>query len=320
MSGEGSGGVLLGIDLGGTQIKTARFSSAGEWESESQASSHGHENPKEIFGALYSAASDLIGDNRLAGVGICVAGVFDPQSGKIVNSPNMPTLNGFDLREWVRSAFGEIPIHMMNDANAAALGEFHAGAGTGAESMFLLTLGTGVGGGFVIGGEIWEGVASVAGEVGHMCIQADGPLCNCGAKGCLEAFISSWALIRDANAIARKKPGSAIAGLPSLTPEDLAALAAQGDEDANALWEKAGTMLGIGIASLMNLLNPERIVLAGGLAKAGDLLLKPAENTWKIQAFDRAHETTSVRMGTLGEWAGVRGAVQPLLNQRLLKP
>lgn len=319
MSGEGSGGVLLGIDLGGTQIKAARFSSVGEWESKSLASSHGNENPEEIFEALYSTASDLIENSQLAGVGVGVAGVFDPQSGKIVNSPNMPTLNGFDLRGRMRSAFGDIPIHMMNDANAAALGEFHAGAGAGAGSMFLLTLGTGVGGGFVIGGEIWEGAASVAGEVGHMCIQAGGPLCNCGAKGCLEAYVSSWSLIRDANTIARKKPGSAIAGLPSLTPEDLAALAAQGDEDATALWENAGTMLGVGIANLMNLLNPERIVLVGGLAKAGGLLLKPAEKTWKIQAFDRAHETTSVRMGTLGEWAGVRGAVQPLLKQPLPK-
>ncbi len=320
MSGEGSGGILLGIDLGGTRIKAARFSSVGVRESESQSSSHGNENSEEIFEALHSAASDLIGGDRLAGVGVGVAGVFDPQSGKIVNSPNMPSLNGFDLRGRVRSAFGEIPIHMMNDANAAALGEFHAGAGAGAGSMFLLTLGTGVGGGFVIGGEIWEGAASVAGEVGHMCIQAGGALCNCGAKGCLEAYVSSWALIRDANAITREKPGSAIASLRSLTPEDLAALASQGDEDAMALWEKAGAMLGVGIANLMNLLNPERIVLVGGLARAGGLLLKPAEKTWKNQAFDKAHETTSVRIGTLGEWAGVRGAVQPLLVQPPLKP
>ncbi len=314
MSSEGSGGVLLGIDLGGTRIKAARFSTDGEWESESQSHSNGREKAEEIFAKLHSVASDLIGSDRLAGVGVGVAGVFDAQSGRIVKSPNMPTLNGFDLRGQIQSAFGEVPIHIMNDANAAALGESHAGAGMGAESMFLLTLGTGIGGGFVSGGEIWEGVAGVAGEVGHMCIQADGPLCNCGAKGCLEACVSSWALIRDANAAAGEKPDSPIAALPSLTPEDLAVLAAQGDEDARALWEKAGTMLGIGIANLMNLLNPECIVLVGGLAKAGDLLLKPARKTWEVQAFDRAHESTSVRMGKLDEWAGVRGAVQPLLR------
>ncbi len=314
MSDEVSGGILLGIDLGGTQIKAARFSSDGELESENQTSSYGHENPEDIFEALFSASSGLIGDDRLAGVGVGVAGVFDPQSGRIVNSPNIPILNGFDLRKRVQSAFGEIPVHLTNDANAAALGEFYAGAGAGSGSMFLLTLGTGIGGGFVVGGEIWEGVASVAGEVGHMCIQADGPLCNCGAKGCLEAFVSSWALIRDANAIAKEKPDSAISHLPSLTPLDLADLANQGDEDAKALWEKAGKMLGTGIANLMNLLNPECIVLAGGLAKAGDLLLGPARKTWESQAFDRAHETTSVRMGTLGEWAGVRGAIQPLMK------
>lgn len=313
MANEASS-VLLGIDLGGTHIKVAKFSSIGEWESESQSESNIQDRSDEIFESLYSAATDLLGNDRLAGVGVGVAGVFDPQTGRIVNSPNIPALNGFDLKKWVLSSFGEIPVHLANDANAAALGEFHAGAGMDTESMFLLTLGTGIGGGFVIGGKIWEGTGSVAGEVGHMCVQADGPLCNCGARGCLEACISGWALIRDANTIAQEKPGSPISALPTLTPQDLAILAIQGDEDARALWDKAGKMLGIGIANLMNLLNPECIVLAGGLAKAGALLLEPARKTWESQAFGRAHETTSVLMGTLGEWAGVRGAVQPLLK------
>lgn len=315
MSDDDTREVFLGIDLGGTQIKAARFSSNGDWESKSQSRSDGRESADEILEALISTTSNLLQNDPPAGIGVGVAGVFDAKSGRIVKSPNMPMLNGLEFRKMLKSAFGNIPIHIMNDANAAALGEFHAGAGVGAESMFLLTLGTGIGGGFVVGGKLWEGVAGVAGEVGHMCIQADGPMCTCGAKGCLEACVSSWALIRDANAIARNNPDSSIASLDSVTPKNLAALAInKGNKDVLELWKKAGTMLGIGIANLMNLLNPDRIVLVGGLARAGNLLLEPAKITWKAQAFERAAETTIVRVGTLDEWAGTRGAVQPLLN------
>ncbi|MFC1491344.1 ROK family protein, partial [Nitrospinota bacterium] len=151
--------------------------------------------------------------------------------------------------------------------------------------------------------------------VGHMCILTDGPSCHCGGHGCLEACVSGWALVRDAENIAHLNPDSAIARLPSLTPSALAELAGGGDHQAKALWEKAGRMLGTGIANLMNLLNPECIVLVGGLAKAGDLLLDPAKQAWETQAFDRAWASTSVKIGTLSEWAGVRGAIQPFLEK-----
>ncbi len=147
-----------------------------------------------------------------------------------------------------------------------------------------------------------------------MCVQADGPLCRCGARGCLEACVSGWALERDAREIARQDPASAIASLPAFTPHALAELASGGDPQARALWEKAGAMLGVGIANLMNLLNPDLIVLVGGLGKAGDLLLGPARRAWESQAFEEAHTSTSVKFGALGEWAGVRGAIQPFLE------
>ncbi|MEK6710349.1 MAG: ROK family protein, partial [Nitrospinota bacterium] len=245
-------------------------------------------------------------------VGVGAAGVIDAQAGRIVQSPNLPPLSGFPLRERLKETLGGITPHLMNDANAAALGEFHAGAGRGFRSMVLLTLGTGIGGGIVLDGKLWEGAAGVAGEVGHMCIQAGGPECTCGARGCLEACVSGWALARDARAAARE-PGSALASLPELTPKRLADLALAGDAGALALWEKAGTMLGTGIANLMNLLNPECVVLVGGLAQAGELLLAPARRAWERQALGRARASAPVLLGALGEWAGARGAVQPLL-------
>lgn len=307
-------GPLLGIDLGGTQVKAARFSPSGEREAVARADSPAREDAGAILEALLAAARELFPDGGPAGIGIGVAGVLDIEEGRIIQSPNLPALSAYPLRNRLQSALGGVPIRMMNDANAAALGEFHAGAGLPFRSMVLLTLGTGVGGGIVFDGKIWEGAAGVAGEVGHMCIQAGGPLCSCGARGCLEACVSGWALVREAKIIASRNPASPIPSMTDLTPKRLAELALAGDADVRALWEKCGRMLGIGIANLMNLLNPEAIILAGGLAQAGPLLLDPARKAWEMQAFRRAYVSSQVLPASLGEWAGVRGAIQPFLS------
>lgn len=307
-------GVYLGIDLGGTRIQAARFTPDGVREATESAPSEAQGNADKILDAINSAASQLVKNEALLGVGLGAAGLCDPERGRILSSPNIPALNGFDLKTRLQGLFGDTPILMMNDANAAALGEFHAGAGLGSSSMFLLTLGTGIGGGFVANGKILLGTAGFAAEAGHMSIQANGPLCRCGSRGCLEACVSGWAIVRDAEEIARNNPDSEIARLPSLTPLTLAKLARNGEPNARALWEKAGTMLGIGIANLMNLFNPECVVLVGGLGKAGSLLVDPARRTWENQVFGRAHQSTVVKMGTLGEWAGARGTIQPYLD------
>ncbi|MEE9276682.1 MAG: ROK family protein, partial [bacterium] len=164
-AGEGER-VLLGLDLGGTLIKAARFSADGTLQAKVSAGSPADEGAESILKALCGAAASLLEGRPLAGAGIGAAGVIDPAAGRIVESPNLPALSGFLLGERVREALGGVPVHLMNDANAAALGEYHAGAAADAESMFILTLGTGIGGGFVAGGRIWEGVASVGGEAG----------------------------------------------------------------------------------------------------------------------------------------------------------
>lgn len=314
MSPEQAPGTYIAFDLGGTQLKAARFGPKGEREEVARLDSSSLRQGRDVLPLLHQAAHSLLGERPLAGIGIGVAGVIDTQEGRIVESPNIPALSGFALREKVRESFGGVAVSMMNDANAAALGEYHAGSGAPYESMFLLTLGTGIGGGFVAAGRIWEGAAGVAGEVGHMCILVDGPECTCGGRGCLEACFSGWALTRDAKALARERPDSALAAQEKLTPHHLARMAEAGDPDAAVLWKRAGKMLGTAIANLMNLLNPACIVLAGGMAQAGDLLLNPARAAWQTQAFERAHRSTPVLLASLGEWAGVRGAVQPLLE------
>lgn len=310
----GDSGPLLGIDLGGTFAKIARFTAEGIREADTQTGTAGHPNAGSILDALSAGMAKLLNGEEPVGIGIGVAGILDTRAGIVIESPNIPQLTNFPFLSALRERFPSVPMAMMNDANAAALGEYHAGAGAGAESMVLLTLGTGIGGGIVLGGKLWEGAAGIAGEIGHMCVQADGPECHCGARGCLEACVSGWALLRDAGELARNAPGSPIAKLSPCTPEGLAELAQSGDADAKGLWEHAGRMLGTGLGSIMNLLTPERIVLVGGLARAGELLLAPSRVAWERQAFAAAHEATQVRIGTLGGWAGVQGAIQPFLG------
>ena len=260
------------------------------------------------------AIKSLSTGKHLKGIGVAVAGVLDLDAGKVVDSPNLPALCGVPFLGMLKDVFSPIPLQMMNDANAAALGEYFAGAGAGYESMFIITLGTGVGGGFVQNGEIWQGVSGMAGEIGHMVIEKNGKPCTCGSRGCLEAYFSSWALERDAKTHAEQHPDSAIGSLGTISPIFLAELAGSGDLESRAIWENGGHALGVGIANIMNLLNPASIVLVGGLMNAKEHFLPSAQRAWEANSFEQASSSSKVFWGKLGEWAGVRGAIQPFFR------
>lgn len=305
--------IYVGLDLGGSFLKASSFAldgTPGEARSLDAKQCLGAEAYLALFG---NAVESLSSKKRVRGVGVAVAGVLAPDEGKIVESPNLPALSGVRLLALLRDVFSPSPVRMMNDANAAALGEYFAGAGAGCRSMFILTLGTGVGGGFIQNGEIWRGASGMAGEIGHTIIEKEGESCACGSRGCLEAHFSGWALVRDAKAHAARRPESAIASLAEISPASLANLAAAGDRDAKALWENGGRALGVGIANVMNLLNPESIVLAGGLLNAKEHFLPSARSAWEERSFAQASRSSRVLPGELGEWAGVRGAIQPFL-------
>lgn len=305
--------VYVGFDLGGSFLKASSFSLDGELQERRSIDTQWCMREQDYLDLFKDAAKSLSSDKCLMGIGVAVAGVLDLDAGKIIDSPNLPVLCGVPLLGMLRDSFSPIPLQMMNDANAAALGEYFAGAGEGYESMFILTLGTGVGGGFVQNGEIWRGASGMAGEIGHMAIEINGKLCTCGSHGCLEAYFSSWALVRDAKAHAELHPDSAIGALDKISPISLSELAGSGDDEARAIWENSGYALGVGIANIMNLLNPECIVLVGGLVNAKDYFLPAAQNAWEENSFEQASSSSKVIWGKLGEWAGVRGAIQPFL-------
>ncbi len=305
--------IHIGFDLGGSFLKAAAFALDGTLrKSLSRDTSQCHK-AGDYVDLLREAAACLSENARPRGIGIAVAGVLDLDAGRVVDSPNLPALRDFRLLEALQDAFSSVPVRMINDASAAALGEYFAGAGAGCRSMFIMTLGTGVGGGFVQDGELWGGASGMAGEIGHMVIERDGKLCNCGSRGCLEAYFSGWSLIRDAQAHARRQPDSAIGSLDEISPVSLAELAASGDQAAKALWEGGGRALGIGIANVMNLLNPESIVLVGGLGNAREHFWPSAQSALQESAFEQARDSSKVCWGLLGGWAGARGAIQSFL-------
>ena len=305
--------VYVGFDLGGSFLKASSFSLDGELQERRSIDTQWCMRAQDYLDVFKDAAESLSSDKFLMGIGVAVAGVLDLDAGKIIDSPNLPALCGVPLLGMLGDSFSPIPLQMMNDANAAALGEYFAGAGEGYESMFILTLGTGIGGGFVQNGEIWRGASGMAGEIGHMTIEINGKLCTCGSHGCLEAYFSSWSLVRDAKAHAKRYPDSAIGSLDKISPIFLSELAGSGDDEARAIWENGGYALGVGIANIMNLLNPECIVLVGGLVNAKDYFLPAAQNAWEENSFEQASSSSKVFLGKLGEWAGVRGAIQPFL-------
>ena len=304
----------VGFDLGGSSLKASSFSLDGELQERCSIDTQRCLKAEDYLGLFKDAAKSLSSNKCLKGIGVAVAGVLDSDAGRIIDSPNLPALCGVPLLRMLKDTFFPIPLQMMNDANAAALGEYFAGAGVGYQSMFMMTLGTGVGGGFIQNGEIWRGASGMAGEIGHMVVEKNGKPCTCGSRGCLEAYFSSWALEKDAKAYAARHPDSAIGSIDKITPLSISELAGSGDHAAKLIWENGGHALGVGIANIMNLLNPECIVLVGGLMNAKDHFLPSAQKAWEENSFEQARSSSKVLLGELGQWAGARGAIQPFLQ------
>ena len=304
----------VGFDLGGSSLKVASFNVDGVLQESCSVDTKRCRKAGDYRDLFEDAAESLSSNKCPRGIGVAVAGVLDSDAGRIIDSPNLPALCGVPLLRMLKDTFFPIPLQMMNDANAAALGEYFAGAGVGYQSMFMMTLGTGIGGGFIQIGEIWRGASGMAGEIGHMIIEKNGKPCTCGSRGCLEAYFSSWALEKDAKAYAAQHPDSAIGSIDKITPLSISELAGSGDHAAKRIWENGGHALGVGIANLMNLLNPECIVLVGGLMNAKDHFLPSAQKAWEENSFEQASSSSKVLLGELGRWAGARGAIQPFLQ------
>jgi glucokinase len=305
--------LACGIDVGGTKISGGVVDAEGAVLEELRVVSPATD-VEAIEDAITSLVTQLRARHDIAAVGVCAAGYVDKARAVVMFAPNI-AWRDVDLKAELEDRI-HLPVVVENDANAAAWGEFTYGAGHDVDDLLLVTVGTGVGGGVVLDGELYRGAFGVGAEIGHMRVVPDGLLCGCGNRGCLEQYGSGSALVREARAAARG--GSLLAaglleragGDPDQITGPLVTEAARdGDRFAVEQLEVLGRWLGEGIASLTAVLDPAVVVLGGGVSEAGDLLLKPVRSAFASQLTGRGHRPVlDIRRARLGNRAGLIGA------------
>jgi glucokinase len=295
----------IGVDLGGTNLRAAAVDRAGQQLGKQAGAVHlreGHDAVVSDIVASIQALRTRFGVAQLAGVGVAVPGFIRLKEGIVENSANLPSLEGSPLRDEIQQKLGA-PVILENDANAAALGEKWLGAGRDVDDLILLTLGTGIGGGIVLNGQIVRGRDGMAGEFGHMTVFPDGNPCGCGNTGCLEKHASATAISVMARLLQLGE---------SLSAEDVFRIATQGSgEDAHKakrIFERMGVALGIAIGSLVNVFNAPLVLLSGGPLAAWDLFAPSMFAETRRRSFTFSHTETRIEKALLGNEAGLYGA------------
>jgi len=316
--------LVLGIDLGGSKILTAVVGAQGRMLSSDRSHTPAVEGHEAVIDAILESAHRAleqaeVSASELLAVGAGAPGLVNPWTGIVATSPHLPGWRDVPLRDMIQDGLGK-ETFLINDANAAALGELRFGAARGVRSFVYITVSTGIGGGVVIDGEIYSGATGTAGEVGHMTIDDDGPACNCGNRGCWETLASGTALRREArHRIAEGARTTMLelaeGSVDKVTPRTVEAAAGRGDELARQLIARTGYYLGVGLANLVNMFNPELIVIGGGLSNMGDMLLEPAFEEARKRAYPEALEAVQFVRAELGGNSGVLGAAAFALQE-----
>ncbi len=245
----------------------------------------------------------------LRGIGVASPGPLDPERGIVLEAPNIPEWRNLPLKALLESEFGA-PVVVDNDANLAALGEWRYGAGRGHHHLLYLTISTGIGAGVIVNDRLLHGARGLAAELGHMAVMPDGPLCGCGKRGHLEAVASGTAIARMAAEALAAGENSSLAELPHPpTAADVAAAAWEGDPLARRIFAQAGTHLGRALAGFLHIFNPEVVILGGGVVQAGEVLLRPLEETMRAEVMLEAYlKDFTLTTAKLGDDAGLVGA------------
>jgi glucokinase len=290
--------LTAGFDLGGTQLKFGLIDSAG-----TVAYKNKTPTPSSIEGLielLKTIWADLKKrDSSVAACGFGFPGIFSLKDRRIFQSPNYSGLDNFDLFGAL-SGFLDVPFWIDNDANMAAYGEWACGAGKGTQSLVLLTIGTGIGSGIILDGQLWHGKCGFAGELGHVVVNSEGEKCNCGVWGCLETESSAPRIVRNYLRLTKTQE--------RLTSEDIYFKAKEGDEAARESFARAGYYLGIGLGIVINFLNPEMILLGGGVMTTGEYLFAPAVEEARKRSYGASFACCRIGKASLGNDAGLIGA------------
>jgi glucokinase len=304
--------LIFAADLGGTHLRAAVVDERGKIHFRSKQNTPQGTDPHEIVSAVVNAVREIgPAADELKAVSVVVPGTVKVEEGIVVKAPNLPCLDGFPLATALTSELG-LPAILENDANAAAVGEMWQGAARGCRTIICVTLGTGVGGGIILDGELWRGVDGAAAEIGHMCVDPFGGVaCTCGSRGCLEVFASATAIVRMTREASPRHPESVLHGIQNLTAKSIFAAGLKGDELALEIFRRMGVYLGIGLANLINILNPEMIVFGGGVVNGWDLFEKDMMQQVEERAFPLLAARVKIERAKCGDDAGLGGAAPP---------
>lgn len=298
---------FIGINVSGSLIRAALVDEQGRVIERRE----GEVSSKNIVPQL----ATIVGDLRpalgtVAAIGVAIPGLVNRHTDRVIDSRDLPSTMVEDLHGELTRATG-LRVEVENDANAAAYGEYKVGAGRGSRNLFYMTIGNGIGGAIILDGKLWTGASGFAGEVGHITIDTEGLECDCGNTGCLETVASAPSIIRRARERLNRDNTSSLSRLAlnkNFTADDLAHEAREGDDFAAMMIERTGKYIGTGVASVINLLNIERIVLGGGVMDAGPLILNPIIQEVKRRAFQPCFEATQIVIAELGRDAAAIGA------------
>lgn len=309
--------IILAVDLGGTNVRIGTVNLEGKILHKITFPTEASRGRERVMKDILSRIREVMvifpeEKFEVIGGGFGIPGAIELDKGIVAQSPNLPVLDGFDIRSWLQGRL-RMPIFIDNDANAFSLGEAWLGAARGVKEFCCLTLGTGVGGGIVLDGDIWHGTEGKAGEIGHMVIDVDGPPCQCGSRGCLEVFASGSAIRRMAvEAIERdektdlvERCGGEIKGISAKTVYESAR---GGDHLSRRVFQRMGMYLGVGLVNLANLLDVEMMLIGGRVSEAWDLFIEPAREELEKRTVGSMGKGVRVERARCGDDAGILGA------------
>jgi glucokinase len=306
--------LIFAADLGGTHLRAATVDQKGQIHSRFKQNTPQAHDANAIVDAVIAAVREFQKTADISAVSLVVPGTVNVQEGAVVKAPNLPCLDGFRLAAALSSQL-DLPTILENDANAAAVGEMWRGAGVGCNTIICVTLGTGVGGGIILDGKLWRGVDGAAAEIGHMCVDPFGGVaCTCGSRGCLEVFASATAIVRMTQEASPRYPDSVLHNQENRTAEMIFEAGKQGDELAIEIFRRMGVYLGIGLANLINILNPELIVIGGGVVNGWDLFEKHMHQQVEERAFPLLTARLKIVRAKCGDDAGLLGAARLALG------
>jgi glucokinase len=308
---------LAAVDLGGTKILSVIADAEGRTVGEDRRATEVDEGPDAALERIAASVEAALAEaglrcDDLRAVGVCAPGPIDSTRGLILSGPNLPGWRDVPICPYLGERLG-VPAILENDAAAAAYGEFVYGAGRGYRHIVYITVSTGIGGGLVLDGRLYRGATGLAGELGHITIEAEGPLCGCGKPGHLEALASGTAIAREAEVLLARGGSALLARLAQedgeLTAATVHRAADAGDPEAIRIVQRAGRYLGTGLAAYVVMFNPEVIIIGGGLRHIGDLYLGPAQEEMARRAMDEPLKLVRLVEAELGDYSGVMGMV-----------